>query len=163
MRSALRAENPLLPGLLLKLLAASVKKIYARVGIRIITREACITVALVGSRRLGKPKHRRQAVDIEIAQGIRTDLLADLIDRVLTRDELIHRRNVGSVVAGEQERRRRDPYVNLKRTGLTEHTYDIRDRSTSYDGVIGHYDSLALYRRLDRIKLYSYGISTLRL
>ena len=56
------------------------------------------------------------------------------------------------------ERRARDPYVNLGSTCISKHLNDICDSCSSYDRVIDHDDSLALYRRYDRIELDPYGL-----
>src|SRR3984957_13056182 len=67
------------------------------------------------AERLGPLLGRRdEFVERNEAERVGPDRLADLLDRAVTGDELIARREVDAVEARPLHRRRRDPHVHLE-------------------------------------------------
>lgn len=79
---------------------------------RIMTVEACTTDRQVTD-------HVLELFDRHVAQGVRSDLLADFLGGMGACDQLLVGRHIGSKIAWIQERRGTDTDMNLGRTGFS--------------------------------------------
>src|SRR5262245_5297731 len=92
----------------------------AAVTERVEAREAGVAVSF--AVRADRLVH---ALEREIGEGVRPELVRDLLDGPLVGDHLRARRHVDAVVAGMADRRGRDPQVDLLRARLAGQADDL--------------------------------------
>src|SRR6266542_3689715 len=90
----------------------------------------------------------------EIAQGIGSDELPDLLDRIVGGDQLAAGRRIDAVVARGHRRRRGHAHVDLADAGFAQHPHDLSGRRPAHDRVVHEDDPLALDHLADRIQLH---------
>src|SRR5215831_19349818 len=99
------------------------RQLRSRLGLdphTIVTGKAGVAeVGGIGTRRL------EHAVEREIAQGVGTQIAANLLHRVASPDQLLAGGRVDTVVAGPLDRRRGDADVHGARTGPPDHADDL--------------------------------------
>ena len=104
--------------------------------------------------RLGAAHAADQAFEGEVAERVGFDEGADLLDRLLRRDELGAARGVDAVVAGPAGRRRGDAQVDLGGAGLAHHAHDLPRGRAAHDRVVDQHDPLAGDDRAHRVQLH---------
>src|SRR5262249_23142080 len=110
--------------------------------------EARVTEARgIAARRL------QHAVEREIAERVRSEIAADLVDLMAGGDELLPIRRVDPVVSGPLDRRRRDAHVDLAGSGVAQHANDLAARRAAHDRVVHDDDALALQHLRHRVQL----------
>ena len=103
---------------------------------RIMTVEACTTDRQVTD-------HVLELFDRHVAQGVRSDLLADFLGGMGACDQLLVGRHIGSKIAWKQKWWRTDSYMHLSRSGIFEHFYNVAARRTAHNRIIDHHNTLA--------------------
>src|SRR5262249_1390015 len=83
-----------------------------------------------------------QALQGEIAQGIRGDVLGDFLDRVAGGNQLLPRGRVDAVEARPTRRGTGDPKVDFGCAGVLDHLDDLPRRGAPDDRVIYHHHPL---------------------
>src|SRR5919202_359173 len=101
-------------------------------------------------RSLGGLSH---AVDGEVGQRGRPDLLADLLHSVIRSNELLLCVHVDAVVARARNRRRGDAEVHFLSASLEEEPHELAGRVPPDDGVVYHNHPLARDNRRQRVEL----------
>ena len=94
-----------------------------------------------------------QAVNAQIAKGVRADLAPDLIHGHPVGDQALLVADVDAEVTGEHKRRRADEHVNLLCTGDAEQVDDMLRGLTAHDRVVNDDDALAGDVRFERRQL----------
>ena len=104
-----------------------------------------VLVALAGGAQ--------HAVEREVAQRVHAEELADLLDRVRRRDELLAGRRVDAVVTGPGDRRRAQPEVHLARARGPDHLHQALAGVAANQAVVHHHHRLALDDLAHRVEL----------
>src|SRR5262249_26955864 len=81
------------------------------------------------------------AVEAQVPQRVGLDRGADLFNGKTGRHELAAAAGVDAVVAGVEDRRRRDADVDFARAGMAEHPYDLPAGGASDDRVVDEDDA----------------------
>src|SRR3990170_282396 len=87
---------------------------------------------------------RDEALQGQVAEGVRGDEVRDLVDRPLVRDELVPGLHVDPEVTGRPDGRAADAHVDLLGPRAAEHLDDLPDRRSADDGVVDEDDALVL-------------------
>src|SRR6266511_6048815 len=114
----------------------------------VLPREA--GVAEVGRVIAGGLQH---AVQREVAERVRTEILLDLRHLVARPDQLLAGRRVDAVVAGPLDGRRRDAHVHLAGPGRPHHLDDLAARGAADDRVVHDDHALAVEHLAVRVEL----------
>src|SRR6266542_3283240 len=101
-------------------------------------------VAEAGRPRLAVAYERVEALLVQIAEAVRADERADLLDRVRGCDQLLVRRRVDAVEARTGGRRRADAHVHLASAGAAHHGDDLPAGRAAYDRIVHDDHALAL-------------------
>ena len=117
---------------------------------RIMTVEACTTDRQVTD-------HVLELFDRHVAQGVRSDLLADFLGGMGACDQLLVGRHIGSKIAWIQERRGTDTDMNLGRTGFSQHRNQIRNRCSADNGIVNEDNSFSFYDGFQNTQLDFYA------
>ena len=120
---------------------------------RVVAREARVAVRLArGADGLV------DALDRQVGERVRLELLGDLVDRPLVGDHLLARRHVDAVVAGVPDRRRGDAEVDLGRARVAKHPDDLAGRVAADDRVVDDDDALAGEDLRQRVELHPQAV-----
>src|SRR3954454_12163007 len=95
----------------------------------------------------------RELLERDVAEGVRADRRADLVDRQAVGDELGERGEVDAVEARPLHRWRGDADVYLGRPGLAQHAHDGPLGVAADDRVVDDDDPLAGDRGAERVEL----------
>ena len=74
----------------------------------------------------GQRRRRLHALEREVGERGRADVLAHLLDRAVRGDQLVLVGHVDAVEARRDDRRRRDAHVHLGRARVEQHLHDLR-------------------------------------
>ena len=99
------------------------------------------------------PAAREHAVEREVAEGVDPEKLADLLDRMGGRDQLLPGRRVDAVEAGAGDRRRAQPQVHLARARRPDHLHQALAGVAPDQAVVHDDHRLALDDVPHRIEL----------
>ena len=113
---------------------------------RIMAVEAC-----TADRQIAD--HVLEFLDRHVAQGVGSDLLADLLRGVRACDQLFVRRNIGAEIARIQERRRADTDMDFGRAGFAKHRDQVGNRCSTDNGVVDEHDPFSFYNRFENAQL----------
>src|ERR1700693_3965157 len=114
----------------------------------VLPREA--GVAEVGRVVAGGLQH---AVQREVAERVRAEILLDLRHLVARPDQLLAGRRVDAVIAGPLDGRRRDAHVHLAGPGCTNHLDDLAARGAADDRIVHDDPTLAGQHLAVRVEL----------
>src|SRR3954471_3355288 len=93
------------------------------------------------------------AVEREIGEAVRLDVLADLLQAVAGRDQLVAGGGVDPVVAGPLGRRRGDAHVYLGGPAVPDHAHDLARGGSAHDRVVYQHHPAAGQQLPDRVEL----------
>src|SRR5437899_2222147 len=121
----------------------------------LLTRSSCFRWRSTSSRiSSGKAPGRAQhAVERQITERIYAQVLADLLDTVVRRDQLLLAGRVDAVIARPGDRRRRHAEMHLRGTGLTDQLDQRPARGPTHDRVVHHHDPFPLEHAPHRVEL----------
>src|SRR6267142_498507 len=115
----------------------------------VLPREAGVTE--VGRVVAGGLQH---AVQREVAERVRAEILLDLRHLVARADELLAGRRVDPVIAWPLNGRRRDAHVHLAGTRDPHHLDDLAARGAADYRVVHHHHALAVEHLAVRVELH---------
>ena len=104
-----------------------------------------------------------QPLEREVGQRVGAEVLADLVEAALRRDQLVLARHVDAVVAGRDDRRRRDAQVHLARAAVAQHLHDLARRRAAHDRVVDDHEPLARDHVRERVELEPHAVVAQRL
>ena len=103
------------------------------------------------------------AVEIEVRERVDVEVVADLADRQVGREQLAAPAGVHAVEARPAVRRRRHPEVHLGRAGLAQHRDHLARGGAAHDGVVDDDELLALDVLGQRVELQAHADAALLL
>ena len=89
--------------------------------------------------------HVMQGIKAQIRQGICSQQFCNFLHRVVAGNQILFRRNIGTIIARPQKGRGTDAYMDFFRPRFAEHTDNAFASRTAHNGVIEHNDTLARY------------------
>src|SRR5271166_1763622 len=93
-----------------------------------------------------------QAFQREIGQGVRSDIVANLVDGFVGGDELLFRWRVDPIIAGRNRWRTRDAHMHLGGTRVSDHPNNFAARGSAHDRVINQNDAFPFKQRSHRVE-----------
>src|SRR5581483_3398144 len=104
----------------------------------------------------GGPGGRHQAVELEVGEGVGTEVLADLAHRHAGSEQLGAGAEVHPEEAGPGDRRQRDAQMDLGGAGLSQHADEGPLRGAPDDGVVDDDNALAGDVLADGVELHAH-------
>src|SRR6185312_526850 len=94
-----------------------------------------------------------QTVKRKIAQGIRSDVFADLFDGFIRGDELVLGWSIHAVKTWGDGGRTGNPHVDFFGSGVADHADDLAAGGAAHDGIVNQNHAFAFEQRAHRIQL----------
>ena len=92
-------------------------------------------------------------VEGEVAQRLDAEVGADLLDRMIGRDQLVARRGIDAVVARSRDRRRGDAEMHFAGAGVADHLHQLFAGGAPHQRVVYDDDLLPLEHFAHRVEL----------